>query len=138
MDFAVDLNRDDHAAALELLGRAAPWSQPAGRDYFVAPVRADDHPLLSGYRRAFFVKIEPGGHVHRHTDAAAEVFETDHIVVATNKRALAWWISPQSGAERSAHLMLGHRYRVNRGFEHWAENNGGTDRVHLLIEYPKG
>lgn len=139
MEFARDLERDDYASALELLACVASWKQPAGRAYFVAPVRADDHPLLRGYRRAFFIRVPPGGNVHRHTDdSASSVFDTDHIVVETNDLAIIGWCDPDSGTEREVHLTLGHRYRVvDRGVVHWAENRGDTDRTHLLIEYPR-
>lgn len=136
MDFAIDLNRDDRAAAAELLSGVT-WNQPQGRSYFIAPLRAD-HPLLQGYRRAFYVRVPPGGGVHRHTDEAAKISDTDHIVIATNDRAYIGWIDPDTGMEREVHLALGHRYRViDRGVVHWSMNNGDTDRVHLLIEYPK-
>ena len=40
--------------------------------------------------------------------------------------------------EHEVHLEHGKRYRiVDRGVMHWAVNDGDTDRIHLLIEYPK-
>ena len=77
--------------------------------------------------------------IHRHIDvSAAKVFETDHIVVATNDKSFIGWID-ETGQERQTHLEQGRRYRVvDRGVLHWAVNDGTTDRIHLLIEYPKG
>lgn len=137
MTFAVDLNRDDHAAALELLASVDHWHQPTGRKYFTGPLRLDQHPLLKGAVRAFFLKIEPGGHIHRHVDSASALRVTDLIVVSTNDACWTSW-KDEAGEEHSMHLELGHRYRMqDRGLEHWAVNFGDTDRAHLVIEYPK-
>lgn len=135
MDFAIDLNRDDRVAALEILLTIQGWQKPAGREYFVAPVLLN-HPLLAGARRAFFLKIEPGGMIHPHTDSASENFVTDLIVVDTNKRCRTYWQVDIN--TYSMRLEQGHRYRMaQRGIVHWATNAGDTDRIHLLIEYPK-
>ncbi len=134
-DFAVEISADDHAAALEVLSLAE-WKRPQGRDYFIALFKAEDHPLLKGCKRAFLVKIEPGGNLHRHTDLAADAYDADLIVVATNDRCLNFW--EDSGGEHSTHLEFGKRYRLEcRGLLHWATNEGQTDRVNLVIEYPK-
>lgn len=133
--FAVEIPRDDHAAAREVLARVREWHQPEGREYFVAPVRFE-HPLLEGCKRAFFLKVPPGGHIHRHRDKAHEVCDTDLIVVETNEQSSVHWQSPDG--EHEARLELGKRYRmIARDLEHWSFNHGQTDRVHLLIEYPK-
>lgn len=136
-EFAQEIPADDHAAAIEALLLVKEWSQPAGRAYFMGSLQPDAHPLLEGCRRAFFLKIPPGGHIHRHTDGpAAHAFDTDLIVVETNEQSFVCW---QDGdGEHRAQLELGKRYRVlGRDLPHWAFNYGDTDRAHLLIEYPK-
>lgn len=138
MDFAIELPADDHAAALEVLAQVPVWHCPPGRRYHTAEATHIAHPLLAGCGRAFFIKMVPGACVHRHRDppGVVDFYDTDHIVLTTNERAFICW-EDESG-ERSVHLALGKRYRiVDRGLLHWAVNNGDTDRIHLLIEYPK-
>lgn len=136
--FGVELPDNDHAAALEVLAQITEWHTPPGRLYQTAEATGIDHPLLKGCARAFFIKIQPGASVHRHRDpfSVAVLHYTDHIVVATNDKASNWWMD-SDGVERSQHLELGKRYSINdRGLLHWATNDGETDRIHLLIEYP--
>jgi aspartyl/asparaginyl beta-hydroxylase (cupin superfamily) len=137
VEFATDLNRDDHAAALELLAEAKEWSKPKDKgDYYLSSLRPDSHPLLMGCKRAFFLKVEPGGHIHKHIDGAGKIFDSDLIVVTTNDKCRIHW--ERDGAEHSMHLELGHRYRMNdRASLHWATNDGDTARVNLMIEYAK-
>lgn len=135
-EFAVELPADDHAAALEILAAVKEWKRPKGRDYFIALLGPADHPLLEGCKRAFLVKIEPGGNLHAHKDLAAETFDADMIVVATNERCLNFWRDAEG--EHSVHLELGKRYELLKRTElHWSTNEGATDRVNLVIEYPR-
>lgn len=139
MAFAVEIQSDDHDAALQVLARARPWHQPPGRRYETAEATNVDHPLLKGCRRAFFIKMAPGTYVHKHRDPreVVDFYDTDHIVVTTNEHAFICW-EDEPGVQKSQHLDLGKRYRiVDRGLMHWAVNDGDTDRIHLLIEYPK-
>jgi hypothetical protein len=138
MSFAVELPGDYHAAALEVFAQMTDWHCPPGRKYQTAQATHSGHPLLAGCARAFFIKMTPGSRVHRHRDppGVVDFYDTDHIVVSTNDRAFICWEG--DGREHSMHLDLGKRYRiVDRGVLHWAVNDGDTDRVHLLIEYPK-
>lgn len=138
MDFAIEIPADDHAAASQVLAQITEWHRPPGRTYHTAEATQIDHPLLAGCARAFFIKMTPGARVHRHRDPpqVVERFDTDHIVVSTNDRAFICW--EEAGTAQSVHLDLGKRYRItDRGVLHWAVNDGDTDRVHLLIEYPK-
>lgn len=135
--FAVELPGDDHAAALRILENTTEWHRPPGRQYDTAEVSDLSHPFLAGASRAFFIKMQPGTHVYRHRDPkeVTEHFDTDHIVVTTNDKSFICW---QSKGDRKVHLDLGKRYRIlDRGVLHWAVNDGETDRVHMLIEYPK-
>lgn len=136
MEFAVELG-DADLAGLEDLAALASWQQPEGKSYYVAPVPTSGHPLLEGAKRAFFFKMEPCGMLHPHTDdAATAAFNTDLIVVSTNKKCRTFWQVDISTFSRR--LELGKRYRMaSRGLVHWAKNDGDTDCVYLLIEYPK-
>lgn len=83
--------------------------------------------------RAFLLRLQPGASIHPHIDA--DDVETYHFVLQTNERARNCW-RDESG-EHSMHMQQGKVYRVNRKLEHWAVNDGDTDRVHLLVEFPK-
>jgi hypothetical protein len=136
--FATELPADDHRAAQEVLSQVNQWNRPPGRYYDTAEATQIDHPLLKGCARAFFIRIPSGERVYRHRDPpeVTEHFDTDHIVVSTNDRSFICW--EENGTDRSVHLELGKRYRIiDRGLLHWAVNDGETDRIHLLIEYPK-
>jgi hypothetical protein len=138
MEFAKDLCRDDHAAASELLSKVTEWNQPPSRLYWTAEATGLDSALLEGCSRAFFIKMQPGTNVYRHRDPESVVkhFDTDHVVVSTNDQSFICWM--EDGIEHSQHLEHGKRYRIrDRGLLHWAVNHGDTDRVHLLIQYPK-
>ncbi len=138
MSFAYEIPSDDHAAALEVLSQVSQWNRPPGRSYETAEATHIAHPLLEGCARAFFIRMRPHTNVYRHRDPreVVDFFETDHIVCSTNERSLICW--EVEGEEHSIHLDLGKRYRIlDRGLLHWAVNDGDTDRVHLLIEYPK-
>lgn len=138
MEFAIELPGDDRAAAVEVLARVSGWHKPPGRLYETAEATNIEHPLLAGSARAFFIKMSPGSQVHRHRDppGVVDFYYTDHIVVSTNDRAFICW--EDEGTDKSVHLDLGKRYRItDRGVLHWAVNDGDTDRIHLLIEYPK-
>lgn len=99
------------------------WKAPEGRGYHTADVTL----LVPGVKRAFFLRLPPGGYISKHVDA--NDCETDHIVMQTNMACVNYW----DGGE--AHMEQGKRYTVDRGIPHWAVNNGDTDRVHLLVEY---
>lgn len=136
--FAFEIPGDDHESAIEVLSQVRAWNRPPGRQYETAEATFIPHPLLKGCARAFFIRMAPGERVHKHRDPPEVVdnFDTDHIVVTTNPQAYLCW-ETDSGPE-SMHLTLGKRYRItDRGLMHWAVNEGESDRIHLLIEYPK-
>ena len=80
------------------------------------------------YKQAFFLKISPGGAVHRHTDTPREE-KTYHIPIYTNPQCKN---NMYPGGE--FHLEVGSIYWVDRLVEHDSVNNGETDRIHLLVE----
>lgn len=104
------------------------WKVADGREYQTADV-TDQVP---GARRAFFVKLPPGGSMHWHVDAGD--CQTDHIVMETNPSCENAW-KGADGIEQVTHMLLGRRYSVDRTVWHAARNLGETDRVHLLVEY---
>jgi len=114
--------------ALHRLASDAVWKTLPGRGYLTAEVTDFWEPC----QRAFFIKVPPKAHIHRHSDEAIKGI-THHLVVQTNPGCLNWWI--EDGEERSIHLKAGERYIVQREPVHWATNDGETDRIHLLVEY---
>lgn len=101
----------------------AAWKMPEGRQYHTADVTG----RVPGVKRAFFLRLPPGGAIHKHVDA--DDCNTDHVVMTTNMACINYW----DGGE--AHMEQGLRYTVDRSIPHWAVNNGGSERVHLLVEY---
>ncbi len=112
---------------LQHLADNAPWREIPSRNYDTADVT-----FWENCERAFFIRIPPGGHIHRHSDEAIKG-TTHHFVLQSNPKALNWWL--EDGQERSIHLRQGCRYDVKRDPVHWATNDGDTDRIHLLVEY---
>lgn len=138
MLFAIELPGTDHAAALEVLQQVSQWDLVPSREYHTAEATHIPHPLLAGCARAFFIRMVSGATVYRHRDPreVVDFYDTDHIVLSTNDRSFICWQDEEG--EHSVHLELGKRYRIlDRGLLHWAVNQGDTDRIHLLIEYPK-
>jgi len=80
--------------------------------------------------RRFFLKIPPGGKVHKHTDTPRPT-ETYHIPIQTNDRSVCYMFEPDKTAY---HLEVGKVYWVNRDIPHESINSGTTDRIHYLIE----
>jgi len=114
--------------ALKQLADTAQWRE--------IPLRQYDTADISGFweecTRAFFIRIPPKGHIHRHRDEAIKGI-THHLVLQTNSQALNWW--QEDGQDCCIHLQAGKRYLVQRDPLHWATNDGDTDRIHLLVEY---
>lgn len=104
------------------------WKSAPGRQYQTFDVSG----MLVGFKRAFFLKLPPGGRLHWHSDVGD--FQTDHVVIKTNQGCLNMW-RDAAGNEHSIHLQEGMRYKVDRTLPHAAVNLGATDRVHLLLEY---
>lgn len=132
-EFAIEIPLRDLEVAYEELDHVRGWHQPPGRQYHTAEASG----ARFGAARAFFIKMEPYTAVYRHRDppGVVDFYDTDHLVLATNPRAFICW---DENGEHRVHLELGKRYRIlDRGVLHWAVNEGDTDRIHLLIEYPK-
>jgi len=94
----------------------------SGRDYETFFPEID---LPWKVERAFFLKIPPGGKVHRHTDNPSVRYV---IPVETNPKA----ITTVDGKDH--HLEVGRVYQVDTTLEHRSANNGTTDRIHLLVD----
>lgn len=120
----------DHTTieGLRALAETATWKLVlgSGRDYQTAYVETDQLPW-DDVHATFFLKIPPGGKVHKHIDVD-HPWKTYHIVVETNDKAINYM------AGTPYKLEVGGIYSVDRQVEHWSTNEGDTDRIHLLAE----
>ena len=75
-------------------------------------------------------KLPAGCKIHRHRDAApaAQFPHKIHIPLFTNDETFFCFDSEKK------HLEVGKAYEVNNNIHHWAENNGQSDRIHLIFE----
>ena len=120
----------DDLSVLNEMANDAKWKivKSDERDYETAYVDAQNlFPQWDNWHSTFFLKIPPGGKVHRHIDAE-HTWETYHVVVKTNDRCLSYM---DDGAYK---LEIGNIYWVDRSVLHWSVNDGETDRLHLLCE----
>lgn len=107
----------------EWLGDAR-WRHKLGpeTDYYVWDV-SDRFPSKA---RAFFLRIAPGGKVHRHVDTCRTT--TTHYCVESNEHAVMVF------GDEEIRLKPGESRVVDRTVEHYSYNDGETDRIHLLVE----
>lgn len=114
-------------------------------DYHERPLwglwKASIQPLLAAatatfqysaphYPRVMLAKMPANTKIQRHIDAAkAAVFPHKiHIPLQTNPTTYFCHDHQQY------HFEVGKAYEVNNNIYHWAENNGDTDRIHLIFE----
>lgn len=107
----------------------ADWREVTGRAYDTADVT-----FWEPCKRAFFIRMAPGGSIPRHHDAFIPG-TTHHLVVQSNSKCTNGWCDTQ-GIDRTIRMKQGCRYQVERSPLHWAYNHGKTERVHLLVEFP--
>ena len=70
-----------------------------------------------------YLKLQPGGYIHRHTDKAGW---RHFYVLQTNPDSLFY----VEGEEY--HLDQGGIYEMDGRLEHWAVNNGDCDRINFI------
>jgi hypothetical protein len=83
------------------------------------------------YPRVMLANLPAGAKIEPHTDGAV-IFTRPHkihIPIQTNPDVLFYQYPEKH------HLMEGHAYEVNNAGLHAVENNGKTDRIHLIFEY---
>lgn len=94
--------------------------------------------LLTSFKnkvtRARFAKLKAGADIKPHIDNNVGYGVRYHLALETNPDCyLAIRRSPTTEYEYFHIPVDGHLYYFNVGFEHFAVNNGTTDRVHLVI-----
>jgi hypothetical protein len=88
------------------------------------------------FPRIMLAKMPAGCKIERHIDGApaAKFPHKIHVPLFTNDKAFFYVEKPLIG-KCKLHMMEGCGYEVNNNTYHWAENNGDTDRIHLIFEY---
>lgn len=83
------------------------------------------------YPRVMFAKLPPGARIAPHTDGniAQNRPHKIHIPLFTNPDAWFYQFPDRYN------LKEGTAYEVNNAVKHGVENNGTTDRIHLIFEY---
>jgi hypothetical protein len=94
--------------------------------------------LLSSFKnkvtRARFARLRSGSDIKPHIDHNVSYGVRYHLALETNENCyLAIRKNPNSEFEYFHVPVDGHLYYFNVGFEHFAINNGQTDRIHLVI-----
>lgn len=139
MSAAIEMfSRSEWLTGLPTHVDALAWEVVPNRDYQTSDVSEEIRGLIGGFLgaslvRAFYLRLPPGGKLHRHRDAGDVV--TFHWVIETNPQAVNWWVDME-GRECCEHLEPG-CYLADRTLEHWAVNDGATPRTHLLLEFAK-
>ena len=125
-----------------VIARSVKWSESKGpsTDYATSfegrpafeqePELTDRWPVTS-WQSAFFLKLEPGGYVHKHVDEP-HPWSTYHIVLLSNDQCInrVW----QGRRQHDFNLQPGGIYLIDRQIPHESHNNGTTERIHLLME----
>lgn len=86
------------------------------------------------WHQAFFLRVPPGGYVHRHRDTD-DVYESFHIPVTSNARAVC--VEHRGELQIEHHLEVGCVYSFDRTLVHSSRNDGSTERTHLIMEILK-
>jgi aspartyl/asparaginyl beta-hydroxylase (cupin superfamily) len=83
------------------------------------------------WQSAFFLRLGPGGNIHKHVDEA-HPWNTYHIVLLNNDQCInrVW----QGARQHDFCLQPGGIYRIDRSIPHESFNNGDSERIHLLME----
>jgi hypothetical protein len=94
--------------------------------------------VLSSFKnkvtRARFAKLKSGSDIKPHIDNNVGYGVRYHLALETNPDCyLAIRKNPKQEFEYFHVPADGHLYYLNVGFEHFAVNNGNTDRIHLVI-----
>ena len=119
----------------ELLSLEPKWSEQAFKGYQVWHCTPQLGPaatsLFEKWKGAFMVRVPPGGKLLKHSDGP-QTCKSYHLPVASNDQAVS--LFEVDGEEIRLHLEVGTLYEYDRATPHWAENNGETDRIHLVCE----
>ena len=84
--------------------------------------------------RARFARVKPGFTIKPHIDYDTRYGMRYHIALTTNDECHIGFRRNKKQEFDVRHIPVdGHVYFLNAGFEHYADNLGDTDRIHLVI-----
>jgi len=83
------------------------------------------------YPRVMLAKLPPGAKIAPHTDGKPMQNRPHKIHIPIQTNAEAWFFQFPD----KHNLKEGFAYEVNNSVMHGVENNGSTDRIHLIFEY---
>lgn len=94
--------------------------------------------ILGAFRgkptRVRFAKLLPGFQLHPHIDYDTTFSIRIHIPILTNSKShIGIRRSPKNPFEQHHLPADGSAYFVNQGHEHYAKNEGESERVHLIV-----
>lgn len=83
--------------------------------------------------RTRFAYMAPHFSIKPHIDYNTTYSIRVHIPIVTNPHAFLCFRDSSGKIERHHYPADGSVYFLNTGIQHWAENNGDSERVHLII-----
>ncbi len=109
------------------------WIEHKADDRFYSTLHPKQAPDLSvdwdgKVVQWFYLKLPPGGYLHKHVDRRKPNHVTYHIPICSNSNCRTFI------AGQDFQMPVGGMYRMVRDKEHYAVNKGATDRIHLLVE----
>ena len=128
-----------HETEAELQKHLSTYDQHENVDYPAFGVLPEARPLIfwlmsrvAGERlgRCMINNVHPGGQIYPHADtpAHAEYYSRYHIVLQSNDQSMF-----RCGDE-VVNMRQGEIWYFNNKLEHAVENNGDTDRIHLIVD----
>jgi hypothetical protein len=84
--------------------------------------------------RCRLARMHPGSSIKPHIDYDTDYSIRVHIPIMTNDGSFFFVRRRPSDEPARYHLPAdGRCWFINQGFIHWVENNGDTDRIHLIL-----
>lgn len=115
-----DLGSYDYPAMRELESELVPLLKPLLVDLL----------QVTELGRVLIVKFKPGGHIDKHIDEGkyADYFARFHVALSTNPRATL------TVGGQTRNLGAGEAWWFNHKLEHYGDNLGDTDRIHIIFD----
>ena len=110
------------------------WQPVAGMEfiiYLLTPIFDHLRSLHNGeIGRCMFAKLHAMSNIDAHVDSGnyLDVSLRHHIAIKTNDNVIF------HVGDESIKMALGDIWQINNTNEHWVINNGGSERVHLIVD----
>jgi aspartyl/asparaginyl beta-hydroxylase (cupin superfamily) len=85
--------------------------------------------------RVYIAKMIPGGSIYPHKDPCKyfELHDRYHIVLQTND-GVSFSCGDDEATTETVRFDTGELWVFSNKVTHWAQNNGDTDRIHIIID----